>query len=508
MDSSGPIRILYMEDDPGLARLIQKRLQPLGYVVDTAPDGEKGLAMVASTAYDVLILDQVMPVHDGLDVIRILLARNALPPTIMVTGTGSEKVAVEAMKLGAGDYLVKDVDGGYIELLPSVIENVLRQQRAAKEKQRMEAALRESEERFRQTVEHAPFGYFRLGKDGLWQYVNAAWERMHGYSRSEVIGKSFEITQTEESKSQARANVQRALAGETITGEFSRRRKDGEVEYHLFNIQPVRDRGEIVAVEGFINDTTEQRRLEEQVRRAHRMESVGILAAGVAHHFNNILAAISGNAEWVKVVIGDSHEATEFLDKILESVKRAAGLTQQLLSVERGEWGERYETSVADLIADVTAAMTPLCNRRIQVRSHVAEHLPHLYLNRKEIGKAIENICLNARDAMPNGGDLTIKAELAELPAEVRTAHVNVRPGSFVIISISDTGTGMDRETLGKVFDPFFTTKGPGKGVGLGLPTAYWTVVSHGGCIDADSEPGKGSVFRVYLPVVPPPHPS
>jgi diguanylate cyclase (GGDEF)-like protein/PAS domain S-box-containing protein len=186
MDRPEAIRILYIEDDPGLARLVQKRLGRVGYTVDIAADGEEGLAKYNGGSYDLVFVDQTLPRYDGLQVIRSLASRGPLPPMIMITGTGDETVAVEAMKLGTSDYIVKDVDGGYLSLLPSVVAKVLQQRRAVEEKQRAEAALKREQEKFQALVEESPLGISITGKDGHFKYINPTFTEIFGYTQQDI----------------------------------------------------------------------------------------------------------------------------------------------------------------------------------------------------------------------------------------------------------------------------------------------------------------------------------
>ena len=186
MDQPKPIRILYVEDDPGLARLLQKRLGKAGYAVDIAADGQEGVAKYHADPYDVVLVDQSLPIHDGLEVISILGSNGTLPPTIMITGTGDERVAVEAMKLGADDYIVKDVDGGYLSLLPAVIEKALQQRRAVKEKQRAEEALRKEQEKFQTLVEESPLGVSIIGEENRFNYINHTFTEIFGYTLDDI----------------------------------------------------------------------------------------------------------------------------------------------------------------------------------------------------------------------------------------------------------------------------------------------------------------------------------
>jgi diguanylate cyclase (GGDEF)-like protein/PAS domain S-box-containing protein len=186
VDRSKPIRVLYVEDDPGLARLMQKRLGRAGYSVDIAADGREGIARYHADPYDVVLVDQSLPIHDGLEVIRILGSTGILPPTIMITGTGDERVAVEAMKLGADDYIVKDVDGGYLSLLPSVITKALQQRSAVKEKQQAEEALRKEQEKFQTLVEESPLGVSIIGEENRFNYINHTFTEIFGYTLEDI----------------------------------------------------------------------------------------------------------------------------------------------------------------------------------------------------------------------------------------------------------------------------------------------------------------------------------
>jgi diguanylate cyclase (GGDEF)-like protein/PAS domain S-box-containing protein len=186
VDQPQSIRILYIEDDPGLARLMQKRLGKVGHIVDIAADGKEGIARYHADPYDVVLVDQSLPIHDGLEVIRILGSNGSLPPTIMITGTGDERVAVEAMKLGADDYIVKDVDGGYLNLLPSVIKKALQQRCAIKEKHRAEESLKKEQEKFQTLVEESPLGVSIIGEENRFNYINHTFTEIFGYTREDI----------------------------------------------------------------------------------------------------------------------------------------------------------------------------------------------------------------------------------------------------------------------------------------------------------------------------------
>ena len=282
MSRSDPPRILYVEDDRGLARLVQKRLGRAGYAVDIAHDGEAGLAMYAAGSYDVVAVDQAMPVHDGLEVIRILASRGPLPPTIMVTGAGNETVAVEALKLGASDYVVKDVDGGYIELLPAVIERAFNQQRLAEEKDRAEQALRESERKYRTLLESLPQNIFSKDRNCVYISCNENFARELGITAGEFAGHTDHDFFPKELADKYRADDRRVMAtGETLDIEERYIRKGQETIVHTVKT-PVRDeQGNVIGMLSIFWDITERKRAEEELRQTlAELEKFNRLAVG------------------------------------------------------------------------------------------------------------------------------------------------------------------------------------------------------------------------------------
>jgi len=267
MAESKPIRILCMEDDPGLARLFQRRLEREGYIVDLAHDGQEGLDMCAQMSYDVVAIDQAMPMYDGLEVIRRMASQGPLPPTIMVTGAGDERTAVEAMKLGARDYIVKDVGGGYLELLPTVIQRALEHQRLEDAARRAEEALRESEERLRILFEYAPDGVYLNDLKGTFIDGNRVAQELTGYERSELIGQSFlKLLSARQIPKAAALLARNALGRPTGPDEFVLRRKDGTRVPVEIRTYPVKIKGETLVL-GIARDITERRRFDEERER-------------------------------------------------------------------------------------------------------------------------------------------------------------------------------------------------------------------------------------------------
>ena len=271
MAQSGSIRILYIEDDPGLARLVQKRLGRSGYSVDIASDGEQGITQYHADSYDVVLVDQTLPVYDGLEVIRILGSNGSLPPTVMITGTGDERVAVEAMKLGAGDYIVKDAETGYLELLPSAIEKVLDQCRAVAEKQRAERTLRESEEKYRTILENITEGYFENDLRGKLTFFNNSLLEIYGYTRDELLHMNYRQYMDEENAQKVYETYNKVYTrGEPDRGiQFEIIRNDGTRRWLENSVSLMKDAdGQPVGFRGISRDVTERKNMEDALRES------------------------------------------------------------------------------------------------------------------------------------------------------------------------------------------------------------------------------------------------
>ena len=304
------IRILYIEDDPGLARLVQKRLAKTGYSVDIASDGEQGIAQYHADSYDVVLVDQTLPVYDGLEVIRMLGSNGSLPPTVMITGTGDERVAVEAMKLGAGDYIVKDAEAGYLELLPSAIEKVLDQRCAVREKQWAERTLRESEEKYRTILENITEGYFENDLYGNLSFFNDSLPNVYGYTTDELLDMNYRQYMDEENAQK----VYEAYNKVYTTGEPDRAiqfeiiRKDGTRRWLENSVSLMRDAdGQPVGFRGISRNVTEKKKAEEALRQSEEryrtvLEDIheGYFEVDLAGNFTFVNEALCKNFRYTR----------------------------------------------------------------------------------------------------------------------------------------------------------------------------------------------------------------
>ena len=266
---------------------------------------------------------------------------------------------------------------------------------------------------------------------------------------------------------------------------------------------PVLDaQGAVAAAIEMVEDMTERLSLEEQFRQAQKMEAIGRLAGGVAHDFNNVLTGIRGLAGFARDEAKIGSQAYRDLTEVLGLADRAAGLTRQLLAFSRRQALEPVVLNVNSLVAEHAKMLERLLGEDIALRFVPAADLGNVKADPGQIEQVIMNLTINSRDAMPNGGQLTIETANVELGAEYALNHATVIAGQYVMIAVSDTGIGMDKETQERIFEPFFTTKGPGKGTGLGLSTVYGIVKQHGGHVWVYSQVGKGTTFKVYLPRV------
>lgn len=351
-------------------------------------------------------------------------------------------------------------------------------------------------------VEHTAECVVITKLDGTVVYVNPAFEPVTGYARSEVIGKNPRILKSGRQAPEFYRHLWATLnAGEVWTGCFVNRRKDGTLIETEAVISPVLDAAgrpaHYVAVE---RDVTQQRHLEEQLRQGQKMEALGRLAGGIAHDFNNLLTAITGYSDLLVSLLPADERSQGYLDEIRKAGRRAASLTQQLLAFSRRQTVEARVLDLNSVIRDMHNMLRRLIGEDLELVLDLAPALGPVKADPGQMEQVLLNLVVNARDAMPEGGRVTISTADVQL-AEADTAHhVEVAPRSYVTLSVCDTGCGIDPEILAHIFEPFFTTKDKGKGTGLGLAMVYGIARQSAGSVSVSTEKGKGTVFRVYLP--------
>ena len=374
------------------------------------------------------------------------------------------------------------------------------------EHRRTDEALRRAEEKYRSIFENAVEGIFQTTPDGRYLNVNPALARLYGYESShEVIEAVTDIRRQVYVDPDRRSEFERMLKGHDAVIGFEAQvyRKDGSVIWVSESARAVRDRqGTLLCYEGTVEDITERKRLEQQLLQSQKMEAIGRLAGGIAHDFNNLLTAILGYSELLLSGIGSEETQRRNTEQIKKAAERAAALTRQLLAFSRRQV---LTLRVLDL-NDVVVAMEPMLRRLIgediTLVTVLDRALGHTKADVSQIEQVIMNLVVNASDAMPHGGVLTVETANAELDQTYVDRYGLIPPGACVKLTVSDTGSGMDAETQAHIFEPFFTTKDPGRGTGLGLSTVYGVIKQSGGYIWVDSEPRRGTTFKIYLPRV------
>jgi PAS domain S-box-containing protein len=372
------------------------------------------------------------------------------------------------------------------------------------ERRRAEAGLHESEERYRRFFQHDVAGTYVSTPDGRILDCNQAFARILGYDTAEEVRRIDASSRYPEPKAR-----QDFLDGLRARRAFDRHeaiyhRRDGSRVHVIESVVGVFDaRGELVEIQGHLIDDTERRNAQEQLRLAQRMESVGRLAGGIAHDFNNVLTVIMGSAEMIRRRLPAEHPAHHSAEDIRKAAGRAASLTRQLLAYSRQQVLQPRVLDLEAVVTEMEGMLRQLIGAGIEIVTTRPARAVHVKADLGQLQQVLLNLVINARDAMPRGGTIGIEIRETELDESYAIGRGwAFQPGRYVQLAVTDTGCGMDAATQARVFDPFFTTKATGKGTGLGLATVYGIVKQSGGHIDIESEPGKGTTFRIHLPCV------
>jgi len=374
------------------------------------------------------------------------------------------------------------------------------------ERKRAEEAVRESEEKFRTLFNRTPDGVYRSTPAGRYLDVNPAMVKMYGYDSPEEMFALDIPRDIYFSPEEREARLREALQGKMSV--FRQRRKDGSeiwVEGYGYDLHD--EQGDTLIHQGILRDITERKRAEEekaklqdQLAQAQKMESVGRLAGGVAHDFNNMLSVILGHAELAMQGLEPSDPLYDDLREIAAAGKRSADLTRQLLAFARKQTIAPKVLDLNDTVVGMLKMLRRLIGEDIDLLWKPAANLWPVKLDPVQVNQVLANLLVNARDAIEDVGKVTIETENVAFDEAYCADHVGSVPGEYVMLAVSDSGRGMDRETLSRIFEPFFTTKGVGEGTGLGLATVYGIVKQNNGFINVYSEPGKGTIFKIYIP--------
>jgi two-component system cell cycle sensor histidine kinase/response regulator CckA len=489
------LSVLVIEDDSQLLRTLRDILDRRGYHPLTANSAREGLALVEQELPAVALVDLKLPDMDGVEVIDRLSALSQLTQTIVLTGNATIESALRALRQRTYDYLVKPVPPE--KLLTTIDRAGERWQR-----RRAEEALRKSEERAQLLLEHISDVVMVVDDALVVRYVSPSVRHLLDYPPSDLIGRPcLEVIHPDDAA--ATVHFLRGVAhrGGPQTLQMRARPRSGDwrlLEVTATSLAGRTDMGSVLLTG---RDITERRRMEHALQQAQRMDSIGQLAGGVAHDFNNILTAILGFSE---ILIDDAPAGTDTrldLEAIQKAAQHGASLSRQLLAFSRRQMLDLKVLDLGQVVRDFERMIARVIGEHIRWQATSDPDLWHVKADRGQLEQVLMNLAVNARDAMPDGGTLTIETRNATIE-EGTTDRSQAAPGTYVRFSVRDTGIGMDADTQARIFEPFFTTKAPGRGTGLGLATVYGIVKQIDGFVDVESEPGQGTTFHIFLPAV------
>jgi PAS domain S-box-containing protein len=498
-----PLHILHLEDEPDDAALVQATLEAEGIpcTITCVRTRDDFVAALEHGGLDLILSDFSLPAFNGLSAVEIVRTRWPDLPVILVSGSLGEERATDALKSGATDYVLKE---RLSRLAPAVRRAMLEVKDTARIRL-TEAALQETEQRLQIIFTELPLGIALVGVDGRPVLTNTALQKMLGYTGEELGRMRFDYFTHPEDCARDMELYQQMVRGERKSYQLEKRyiRKDGQVFWARLTVKVARKAASQAEFAiGIVEDITERRELEARFIEAQKMEVVGQLAGGVAHDFNNILGVIIGYSDLIMADLDQDNPQRKYVGEIQHASERAAGLTRQLLVFSRKQTVQPVVLDLNDVVQNLDKMLRRLLDENIEMTLVPEIQIGRVKADPGYIGQVLMNLAVNARDAMPNGGKLTITTKNVTLDTNHIREHPGAISGDYVMISVNDTGTGMTNEVKKHLFEPFFTTKPPGKGTGLGLATCQTIVEQCAGHMSVSSEVGKGASFKVYFPRV------
>jgi PAS domain S-box-containing protein len=487
------LRLFLVEDDDDMALVMRRYLERAGHVVTVCHTAPDALIVLGHNEFDLVLLDLLLQHMSGLDLLEAMHREGITTPVLIVTGKGDERTVAKVLRAGAVDYLPKGDGLAFLNELPQrVSESVMRHR------------LQDHNRLLREALESARDGIMITDLQGKLLHVNKALEQMTGYTREELLNETPRLFKSGvQSPGFYAALWQTVRSRASWHGDLVNRRKDGTLFDTSLTISPIVDsRGALTHFVGIYRDISERRLLERQLLQAQKMQSVGTLAGGVAHEFNNLLAGIQGYAALALREPGLAEQLREFLRFIVQLTDRAANLTRALLAYARKPALIRQPTRMAKLLQSTADLVRHTLRLEVEVEIHEgpADEPLSALADANQLQQVLVNLALNARDAMSQPAPVTFRLRRALLEGELPAFPATVPPGDYAVLEVADRGQGMTAEVLSQALDPFFTTKEVGQGTGLGLPVAFGIVHGHQGFLTIDTKPGQGTTVGLYLP--------
>jgi hypothetical protein len=514
-----PLHILHLEDDPSDALLIRETLEHDGIDAEVKRVCSRAefVSAIEQGDADLILSDYALPQFDGISALAI--ARREVPdtPFILVSGTLGEDAAVESLRSGATDYVLKT----RMNRLAPAVRRAVEELEQRRTRRAVERALERERKFLRALLESLESGVMACDQDGALTLINRATRELCGMTGDAAAdGWPAEVrllgADGRTPLEPGREPLERARRGEVLRSDELTIALPGAMRVVLASGQPiVDDLGTRLGAVVTLEDVTERRHLERQLRQAQRMEAMGKLAAGVAHDFNNLLTVINGYCHLARSGPKSMEEVTPHLEEIAKAGERAADLTRQLLAFSRQQVLEPRLLDLSAVVSEMEKMVRRVIGADIELVFRAGRDLGRIHADVGQMEQVLLNLIVNARDAMEKGGTITVETANVEVDsggANLTDGKVlrrvagplsftpDVPAGHYATLTVTDTGCGMDADTASRIFEPFFTTKEAGRGTGLGLSTVHGIVTQSGGHIEVHSEPGRGACFRVYLP--------
>ncbi len=501
------LHLLILEDNPDDAELAVKELERKGFNVKwIRVDTKEAFRKALAEKPDLILADYFVPSFDAMAALQMYRQLKLEIPLIVYSGAINEEMAIECMKSGATDYVFKD----NLSRLGPVVKRALEEMKIYRKSKQAEEALRESEEKYRTLYDSSRDAIMIITPDKVFLNGNPACVKMFGCRNEDEFISLTPSALSPEYQPDGDLSVEKSQKMISIAMEqgshffkWKHKRVDGEEFYSTVLLARMKLYGKKI-LQATVRDITEHKKLKAQLHMAQKMEAIGKLAGGVAHDFNNILTVIMGNASLALMEVGKDDTPWQEIEEIRKAGERAASLTRQLLAFSRKQIVQPEILDINELLTDIEMMLGRLIGEDVELLTIPAPALWRIEIDPGQIEQIIINLAINARDAMLQGGKLTIETDNADLNENYFREHgiEGKKSGHYVVLAVSDTGSGMDKETQEHIFEPFFTTKEVGKGTGLGLSTIYGIVKQNNGFIWVYSEPGQGTTFKVYLPEV------